>query len=307
MEAIIQEVKEIQKWTERCHKRSDLHDFNTLMNLGVDIGNHLRKLLLICIHTTREDESTDKEILFDLRGGVIVGHLVRIYKLYDQLVYFVAENKGEISQLFYRPMFEAFVTMRYLLLRGNKSIDNFIKVSFQSAMKDYEHIKRFEPTRSLTNIEKRITQSIEAQIRRANLDPIVLARNKNWKLDGLTFKGLLDYLSKNDPDPKEWNMTYSFLYGSSSSFVHGSWHDIEFYHLKKSDGKYSPKVTYGRVDPRFILPQGFIPIMAGKQFLRWRKSDPDNFLTGTFDKLGNLLVFLNEMDELRIEGKGGAT
>ena len=307
MDTIIKEINEMEKWVEECYKRSDLHEYHTLMDLGITIGNYLRKLTILTFSTMTEDEAKAGKETFGLHDAVIVGHLVRLYKLYDQLVYFVSENKGEIASIFIRLMFETFVVMKYLIIRGKPSIDNFIKISFKSTIKQYQYIKGLEVEREFFDIEKRIINKIDNRLSAVGLDASKLTLNKNWKLDGLTFKGILDFLKKHDSDPDRWGLSYDFIFGNSSSFVHGSWGDIEINHLTQSNGQYSPKATYYPVDPRFILPASFIPIMACTDFLKWRKTDPDNFLGNILEKIGDLLMHLNLMDEERIKRKDNPT
>ncbi|MBI3586595.1 MAG: hypothetical protein HY088_05655 [Ignavibacteriales bacterium] len=306
MESIIKEIDEMTAWVDACYKRSDLHEFNTLMQLGVETGNHLRKLAVVTFGSMTEEEAAAGEETFELHDAVIVGHMVRIYKLYDQLVYFVGEDKGEIASIFSRLLFETYVIMKYLIVKGNSSIDNFIKISFKSTIKQYDYLKGIEAQRRLTEIETRIIQKIENRLDIIGLDASVLSANKSWRLDGLSFKGIVDYLSQRDSNSRFWALSYDFLYSNMSSFIHGLWYDLETNHLDRHGDRYSPKGTYDRVDPRYILPASLIPVIACKEFLAWRRSDPDNFLTGVLDKIFDLLMFLNEMDEIRI-GKRSTT
>jgi hypothetical protein len=300
METIINEIKEMERWVDACYERPDIKNFNTLMDLGITLGNYLRKLTLLTLSTLTAEEAASRKGTFELHDAVIVGHLVQLYKLYDQLVYFVAESKGEISQLFSRLMFETFVMMKYLIIKGRPSIDNFIRISFKSTIRQYQFLTQLESRRKLADIEKRIISKIEDRLRIVGLNAFDLSRNKDWRLDGLTFRGILEFLKNHDPDKTDWDLSYEFLYGSGSSFVHGTWYDIELNHLTYSDGQYSPKASYDEVDPRYILPQSLIPVIACTTFLRWRGTDPDNFLIDVFEKIGNLVYHLNEMDEARI-------
>ena len=306
MKSIIEEIVEMGAWVDASYKRSDLHEFNTLMQLGVETGNHLRKLAIATFGSMTEEEAAAGEETFELHDAVIVGHMVRIYKLYDQLVYFVAEDKGEIASIFSRLLFEAYVIMKYLIVKGASSTDNFIKVSFKSTVRQYNFIKGLEAQRPLTDIETRIIQKIENRLKNVGLNASELSANKSWNLDGLTFKAIVDFLSQRDPNSRFWALSYDFLYGNMSSSIHGLWYDLEISHLDRRGDRYSPKGKYDRVDPRFILPASLIPVIACKDYLAWRRSDPDNFLTGVLDKFFDLLLFLNEMDEIRI-GKQGAT
>jgi len=303
MEKIIKEVEEIDKWIDLCFQRGDLLDYNSLMDIGIQTANHIRKLSIITIGSMTEDEHHQGDKNFELCDAVIVGHLVRIFKLYDQLSYFISQNKGEISSIFSRLIFETFVIMKYLIIKGEPSIKNYIKVSFKSTIKEYDFIKNIERKRELSDIENRIRYKIENRLRNVELDPTELLNNRNWNLDNLTFKDIVNFLIDNDPDGLNWERSYLFVFGSSSAFIHGTWYDIEISHLTKVDGKYFPKMEYDKVDPRYILPQSIFPTRACIDFLKWRKSDPVNFLTNIFLKIEKLLLYLNEMDEIRIKNK----
>ena len=130
-----------------------------------------------------------------------------------------------------------------------------------------------------------------------------MIKNKNWKLDNRNFREILNYLMENDKSEFNWEISYSFLYGGGSAFIHGTWYDIELNHLERKNGKYLPKYSFVDVDPRYILPQGKIPIMACIDFLEWRKTDSERFLIKVLKDLDNLLNFLNEIDEIRIGEK----
>jgi hypothetical protein len=192
-------------------------------------------------------------------------------------------------------------------MRGEPSIRNFIKASFQSTIKEYSFIKDIEKHRDLIEIEKRIIRKIEHRIKDVGLDVMALQQNTQWKLDGLTFKAILAFLTENDPEGINWEVSYSFIYGSGSAFVHGTWYDIQINQLTRKNGKYFPKYTYDRVDPRYIGPNSLISVRACLEFLRWRKSDPASLLSDTLVKIENLLIHLEEKDEIRIKQRDQGT
>jgi hypothetical protein len=301
MEDIINELTELEKWIESCYKRSNLHEFNPLMTVSIEIANHIRELSVLTIGTLTEDEFENAKEGFDLSKAVIIGHLVRIYKLYDQLSFFVANNKGEISSIFSRLLFETFVSLKYLIIKGESSINNYIKVSFKSTIKQYAYIKELESQRELIDIEKRIIRKVDNRLTNVGLNANELINNKDWRLDGLTFRGIIEFLKKNDDSKFNWNLAYNFIFGNMSSSVHGTWYDIEIHHLENKNGEYFPKYSYTKVDPRYILTDSFMPIESCIAFLNWRKTDPDNYIKNVLFKIRDLLGFLNEMDEIRID------
>jgi hypothetical protein len=305
MDEIIKEIKGIGKWIDDCYKRSDLLDYHSLMQIGIESGNHIRKLIVYCIGLMTKEEHEKGESEFALHEAVIVGHLVRIYKLYDQEVFFVAENKGEISSIFNRMIFETYAIMKYLMINGKESIMSFIKSSFKSTMQNYRFIKEQGDHRELFNIEKRMIKKIENRIHLVNLSVDELLNNRNWKIDGRNFNDILAFLAQNDKKGFKWDLGYSFLFGSGSAFIHGTWYDIQINHLEEKNGKFYPKYSYDSVDPRYILPSSLIPVWACIDYLNWRKTDPDNFIGNVLKKMNDFLKYLNEMDEIRIDKRGG--
>lgn len=305
MDELVHDIYQIGEWADSCYKRADLLEYNTLMNLGIEAGNHIRKLSILCTGMVTPDEADIIHKGFPLHEAVIVGHLVRIYKIFDQLVYQVAENKGEIASIFARLLFETYAHMKYFIIRGKDSIDSYIKCSFKAAVKHYQFIKAFEKERELSGIEKRIIRKIENRARLVNLNIEDLIANKNWKVDGKNFSDILLYLEQNDMDEFKWSMGYSFLFANGSSFVHGTWYDVQVNHLEENNGRFLPKYSYDAVDPRYILPSSLIPVNACRDFLRWRNTDPDEFVLGVLKKLYDLLVYLDEMDEIRLDKRDG--
>lgn len=298
---IIQKIEKIDKHIDSCYLRNDILDFNVLMDIGVELGNHIRSLILICTGLISEEELEKDAVGYDLYNSVIVGHLVRIYKTYDQLVYFVAENKGEISSIFIRLIFESYAKMKYLILNGEESIKSFIECSFRSSIKQYKFIKKREKLRSLISIERRIIERIENRIELAGLSIDELLKKKNWDIDRRNFYSILEYLQKNDQSGMNWSLGYSFIFGSGSSLIHGTWYDILTNHLELKNDKFFPKYSYDSVDPKYILPPSTIPVHACLDFIEWRGVDSEDYIKNILLKMKELLLFLNIKDEERIK------
>jgi hypothetical protein len=299
-------IKEIETWIDECYQRPDLLDFNALMSVGILASNHIRIIMMISADTLTPDEYTNTKSDFDLHEAVIIGHFVRIYKLYEQIVFNVVARRGEIASIFNRLIFETYARMKYLILRGRESIDSYIRTSFKATMQNYRFLKEKEQERELDNIEKRMLRKIENRLNGVNMMPDELLQNKNWRLDGKSFSDILDYLDKNDQDGRNWDLGYSFLFGGGSSFVHGDWYDLHINHLEENEDKrYKPRFEYNPVDPRYILPIGLIAVDASMDLLNWRKTDPERFIDRILGKMHDLHIFLNERDEIRIDKRDG--
>jgi len=177
-------IEYIEKWIDDCYKRNDLNSFDVIMDIAIESGNYLREMIILCSGIASDDKNGKEIKGFDLHEAVIVGHMVRIYKMYDQIVFFVAENKGEISSIFFRLLFETYVKMKYFMLRGPDSIDSFIKCSFKAPMKNYNYIVGQEDDGVLDTIGKRVINKIENRLRFVNLSIEEMVSNRNWKIDG---------------------------------------------------------------------------------------------------------------------------
>jgi len=246
------------------------------------------------------DEKDDKKFKgLNLHEAVIVGHMVRIYKLYDQIVFFVTENKGEISSIFFRLLFETYVKMKYFILCGQGSIDSFIKSSFKAPIRNYRYILEQKDDGVLDTIGRRIITKIENRLKFVNLPVDEMLSNRNWKIDGKSFSGILDFLEKNDTNGMKWKLSESFLFGSSSAFVHGNWYDIQLNQLEFVNEKFFPKYFYNKVDPRYILPNSSVPIHACIDYLQWRSINSNNPLNVVLNRMLELNHYLNEVDESR--------
>jgi len=296
---VFERIRLIEAWIENCYRRSDLDSFDVLMDIAIEAGNYLRELILFCSGIVSDEKDDKKFKGLNLHEAVIVGHMVRIYKLYDQIVFFVTENKGEISSIFFRLLFETYVKMKYFILCGQGSIDSFIKSSFKAPIRNYRYILEQKDDGVLDTIGRRIITKIENRLKFVNLPVDEMLSNRNWKIDGKSFSGILDFLEKNDTNGMKWKLSESFLFGSSSAFVHGNWYDIQLNQLEFVNEKFFPKYSYNKVDPRYILPNSSVPIHACIDYLQWRSINSNNPLNVVLNRMLELNHYLNEVDESR--------
>jgi len=274
MEEIINKIQEIQKWIKANKELPDFqNNDNKYMSFAVEMGNHLRYLMLVSASLRHEGQDG-----YNKEDAVIGGLFVRLYKLYDTLCFHVAENHGEIVQIFVRLIFETSKTLEYLIENGKTSIENFIFISYKATKEQYEDLLDKKFSRELSKIEQRILSNIERQFKEDKIDIKKLLKNKNWKLDGKVFK-----------DRLKDKFAYSYVFASASSNVHGDWRDLIANHLIYKNGVYFPNLEHDSVDPRYICPMSIACLNALVKFLTWNNTDPDEFIISTAKELENLV------------------
>lgn len=59
-----------------------------------------------------------------------MGHMVRLYKLYDTFLMLVASGRSEIAYMFWRLIAETGIHLRFLIKRGTESVfDSYLRAS----------------------------------------------------------------------------------------------------------------------------------------------------------------------------------
>lgn len=290
MEDIINEIQRIKQWVR---DNSSLPDFksnnNEYMKFAVEISNNVRYLMFVAASLISEGKDG-----YSKEDAVIVGLFVRLCKLYDTLCWHAAENHAEIVQIFVRLIFETSINLEYLLKNGKETTENFIFISYKATKENYEDLLKKKKSRELTGIEKRIMAKIERQIQEDEIDVERLLTNKNWKINGKSFKDILKELN--------FEGAYSYVFGNGSSYVHGDWKDLKASHLEYKNSLYYPKLGHDRVDPRYICPVSVICLDALVKFLEWNKSDPDSFITSTANEMNKLVRRFDAKHEEELQG-----
>lgn len=295
MEEITKKIEEVRNWVSENQVLPRLKNNNDYMEFAFELSNHIRYLMFVSASLLPQNQTNG----YGKHSAVIVGLFIRVCKLYDALCYHVSENQGEIATIFSRLIFESYVKMRYLIKKGQESTNNFIFVSFQSTVDQYKDLVTKQAQRDLTPIEERILSKIEGQFDEIGIDKESLFSNKDWRLDGKSFKGLCKYL--------DIEASYYFIFGAQSSFVHGDWYDIRAHHLTYRNDKYQPRIDHHSVDTRYICPISILCLDALIDFLKWNHSDPDNFVISTADAMGEIVYALDNHHEQIVMSKGKIT
>lgn len=202
---------------------------------------------------------------YNLNECTIVGSLIRIIKYYKEVISIYEQNKSEIINLFVRPLYESFITIKYLIINGEESQENFRLISYKARFDVLKKQEDFEGKDSLQF--KRLLSKINAKL---DLDEFTFSDlelenkkdyKKKWKLDGKSFRDInkevdIDYF-------------YSSTYGVGSDSIHGNWQEIFDYHLNKKENGYFGNLYYENCNYTNLVTLNNIIIQTVLEFLKW--------------------------------------
>jgi len=178
-----------------------------------------------------------------LLRGILVGHVVRMFKLYDTLIMMVVAERGEICLLLARVLVDTVINLRHLLRNPTDAeVRAYIEASLAHEKKLKNEIeKRMRRRRRPLAIERRMLRSIEMTFRRAGVHPDSIAA-REWRATS-TFRKARE---------AGLETLYEFGFRITSHEVHGTWHDLEFHHLEKKDGEYRPEPRFSQPGPQIV-------------------------------------------------------
>lgn len=223
---------------------------------------------------TSIDSYKDDLILYNVNDATIVGLYTKLYKYLKLLLRAYKEGEYDLVVLISRPLYEAFVLMKYLILKGEESQINYRLVSYKN---QYKKIQELE---GKGGIGKVMLSKFHSDIESDGFTIEDFEKEdskqkvKKWALDSKNFYNIHKEVENTD--------TYPYSYGMISEVIHSGWRDIRQLHLNWKDKKAVPRIEFYRnTDIRIIVPIFSIMIEATEQFLTWHKRESE-------------IVFLNE-------------
>lgn len=206
-----------------------------------DASNIVRKILLTtCLiqNTTLEGEKSD----------ILLGNLVRIFKLYDTYIFLIVEKKAEMAFILLRCLTENLINFEYLV----KYIDTDIFEKYKKASLLHEvNLKNWindDINSGIASKElpilKRIFKSIEETFNRSGIAEEEEDFYSRWgiKKEHFTLEGKAKDLG--------FERIYKFIFKNMSGSVHGDWHDIDFNHLEREKTEFNQRIP----KTNFCLP-----------------------------------------------------
>ena len=289
MDKIMETLSIIEAWVDF---NSPLPVFNTntaYMKFVVEIMNRCMYLLKLGVRASPDAETAKRG--YTKHRAIIVGHMVRLTKLYEGVLIHICSHHRELAHIFFRLILETSIRMEYLITSKSKkkSCRSFILASYKPEKEMLQDLKSKAKERSLIPIEKRMIRSILSWLRGDGITQKELFNNKIWNVDGKNFRNIMKIYN---PDPM-----YSYAYGGASHPVHGDWGDINLYHLKQDGRYYMPDLSFTEPDPRLTGSLTHICLDSLLKYLKWNKSDPDRVISSLAEKLIALNLALDEAHE----------
>ena len=162
---------------------------------------------------------------FLIDDAPILGLLVRTSKLLKLIVWIYKEDSAEYAAIAERSLIEVAVTATYLLRSDKSTMEDYRRCSYRNRYKmlkqaasGSEYYRSKAGHRLLRSINEKLAlegldeHSFEEQIR------------NGWRVQGKTFYAIFKEVVGED--------LYPVAYGTSSEFVHGSWHDVRGFSLR---------------------------------------------------------------------------
>ena len=289
IDKIMETLSDIEAWVDFNSPPPVFNTNTAYMNFAVEIMNRCLYLLKLGVCASRDAETARRG--YTKHRAIIVGHMVRLTKLYEGVLIHICGRHRELAHLFFRLILETSTRMEYLITSKTKkkTFRSFILASYKPEKEMLQDLKSKAKERSLIPIEKRMMRSILYWLKRDRITQKELFNNTIWNVDGKNFR---DIMKMYNPDAM-----YSYAYGSASNPVHGNWMDINLYHLNQDGRYYMPKLSFTDPDPRLTGSLTHICLDSLLKYLKWNKSDPDNAISPVAEKLIALNLALDEAHE----------
>jgi hypothetical protein len=213
----------------------------------IQVANEVNKAIIVALGIVPQKKIELEKL------DVIKGYLVRLYKLYDSYIFLIVKRRTEIAFIILRTLTETVINLEYLLKHNLTDVYK----KYKRASLAYENNLQETILKNVLNrgdqlpIEERMLKSIKDTFIRSGMKNIEEKELKKTKW-GLKKEDL--EISGKAKDV-ELEPVYRSIFTFSSHFVHGSWHELDFYHLDKeldSYGGRQPQMKYGTPKPQLI-------------------------------------------------------
>ena len=289
MNKILQNLNAIETWIDdNWPPPSDFNSDDEFMRFAVEIMNGCLYLLKVSTASSPDAKAASKG--YTKHKAIIVGHMVRITKLYEGTLIHISQRQFELAVIFFRLIFETAIRTEYLIKSKSKkkSCRSFILSSYRSDRETLQDLnaeaKKDLPNQAkkglLNQVGDRIRRKIKSRLRDDRISQTELMSNTIWNVDGKNFRDMMKELGY-----ERW---YSYGFGGGSHHIHGDWYEISVYHLDREGRYYTPNLDFAAPDPRLTCSLTHICLRALLIYLEWNKSDPDRVIIPVVVKLFEL-------------------
>ncbi|MCU4158249.1 hypothetical protein J1N10_19910 [Carboxylicivirga sp. A043] len=267
-------------------------DYKNIETLD-DLENELRSKLsfvhdfsneLLTLIEKAIDPFEDDGYVYGINSATIIGLYTKLYKHFKLFLRAFNDKEYDTTVLLTRPIYEAFVLMKYLILKGEDSQTHYRLVSYRRRYKNFKELESIEGIGQVMIDKFKYAMNIDGFTMTDFECEDQKKKGRKWELDGKNFSEIHKEV--------EVSNTYSYLYGMFSEVLHSGWGDIRQLHLTYCEGGYYiPKMDfYISSDNRMIAPIFSIMIESSEQFLLWaeRGDEIENF--AQHKRINNLII-----------------
>lgn len=222
--------------------------------------------------------------------AVLVGHLVRLYKLISALLDQTCQHRQETSFIFARLAFECIVNMMFLIKNDRTEIVNsYIEHSMRHEKRLRERIRANIAARGGEGwpIEKRMLASIERSAKDSGVDLDAIDPPQNWAGKNLFQKAENVGLDE----------AYLGAFAGPSHSVHGNWQDLLEYHLEDESGGFIPDFNWHPPRPQLLTTVAHLTLITLGEFFSEIVGPAGNAVTEKFPDLDERLQQLVQLHE----------
>lgn len=289
LDNLLQNIQNIQTILKSLPNPYKFNTNNDFMHHSVELMNCVLYLLRVAPELTANENMARKG--FVKKKAIIVGHMVRIGKLYEGLLIHLTHKQVELALIFHRLIYETEARMEYLMQAPNESFNNFCLITYKPQKEILNIFK--EQKLPLKSYQKRIIKKVKARLKRDGISLKAVMSNKQWNLDGKSFRMILKDINRESE--------YALAFGAGSHSVHGDWADISVYHLEKRGRYWIPNIEFAEPDPRLTGAVSKTCLMGLLKYLEWVKSDPDKFISSVAFDLGSTFQSIDDAHEKFLE------
>ena len=291
MDALTRNLSDIARWIAATPNPSTFANETDFMRFLVEAMGRALYLLRSGVALAPNENVQAKGYM--KRQAVVVGHMVRLTKLFDGFYLHIAKRQLELAGVMLRLISETEIRLNYLIAKATPhSYKSFVLASYRADRESLADLEAKARLRKLIPIEKRMRGSILRHLRRDGISRKKLMQNRVWDLDGKNVRELLRDLGREN--------YYSYSFGSTSRWVHGSWQELYHYHLHKVGNRFQPRLDFGDPDTRTAAPTTIICLDTLFAYLAWSKGDPSGAVRQLVAELRDLLIRLDQEHEHRL-------
>lgn len=248
----IPSVEPIEVDPEKVRAFDDEDDYTGLgVDLLVEVGSY------VCVAASILPPPPQR---WSRHEAVLVGHLVRLYKLISALLDQTCQRRRETTFIFARLAFECIVNTMFLIKNDRPEVvASYIEYSLRHEKRLRDRIRANIAARGgvILPIEGRMLRSIDSAAKSSGVDLDQINPPQKWGGKNIFEKA------------REVGLEDAYLgaFAGPSHSVHGNWHDLLEYHMDFESDDYLSELRWHRPRPQLLTTLAILAIHTLEMYL----------------------------------------